>query len=283
MVSDERCSSMILSGVSYEECLRMSQLQEFSFNQSTKFKMASFPRTFTTGSQSHHGRSVSDVTQPSLARPQRDRCKSRSTPEANMDRLAVEVALALSSTKVADLPSRVVTPPRDKDPSTKLQYRENRRNNARSFVLSQTDGLQLPGLRHNRQRSSLSTQPGQLILRPIQIVRDGQGRRLDPPVDVPAASLEKVERLHLCNNYHLKNDCGKAKCKYLHLIPDRGTGSLRGLTPVEKEALRLIARRSFCRNDTSCNDPHCYAGHRCVNHIKWKQGCSFPISMHFEV
>ena len=109
------------------------------------------------------------------------------------------------------------------------------------------------------------------------IPRDIQGRRLDLPVQFSALMVDRLEAQRLCNNYHLKGHCAYPKCKHLHLWHGRE------LFDEEKQALRVIARRSPCRAKNGCMDPECYAGHRCPNHIvKGNRICCFDECLHFE-
>ena len=165
-------------------------------------------------------------------------------------------------------------------PAAGAVFRENRRLNAERY--RREDNARSPcqrilwrGDAPRKPRSSSSIVP-----------RDSKGRRLDPPLNPPSPGIvTEVEKAKYCNQYHLKEFCqfDRRQCKFRHEARDE-RGHFRRLNPEEKEALRCLARRSFCVKRTSCDDPDCFASHRCSNHDKKPEGrrCSFPASMHFE-
>ena len=174
-----------------------------------------------------------------------------------------------------------IAPSREADPivaqvdAPALVYARNRRCNAESSLAAQSTVL-----RQVRSEGHVSD----ILDSKTTILRDARGRRIDPALEVHASLVDSIERGRLCNNFHLKGRCPFKKCKYLHFLRDEKTQQERLLTAEEKETLRCMARRSPCKHGTACDDPHCYAGHRCVNHVE-KGGiqCSFPESMHFMV
>ena len=115
------------------------------------------------------------------------------------------------------------------------------------------------------------------------VPRDKKGRRVDLPLAHLINLVEEMERTHYCNSFHLNGRCSYPKCKHLHMVRDKETRLLRRLDAEETETLRFIARRSPCRNGTACDAVDCWAGHRCINHVKkGRRNCCFPESMHFE-
>ena len=110
--------------------------------------------------------------------------------------------------------------------------------------------------------------------RPIQWNR--AGKRVDSHTWMPENILNtiKLRRPKLCNNFHLKRQCPYGHtCGYSH----------EWLCDMELMVLREVAKEQPCRNGSGCDDPDCYAGHRCTLKHKAGEQCRFPREMHFEV
>lgn len=227
-----------------------------------KLRFASFPDVFgtiqskTTNGIGNHARIQHD--EPLLASIVINRWFHRQTtraliaPEREADTMVAQV----------EAPATMV-------------YARNRRSNAESSLAAQSTALRLVKSEGHVQ-DTLDPK--------ASILRDAKGRRLDPPLEIHESLVESIEGGRLCNNFHLKGRCPFRKCKYLHFLRDEKTQEERLLTAEEKETLRSMARRSPCKHGTTCDDPQCYAGHRCANHIeKVETKCSFPESMHFVV
>lgn len=161
-------------------------------------------------------------------------------------------------------------------------FKENRRLNAERYWAGRARGNRSTHEKKPwRQNAPTKQESSSNIL-----LRDSKGRRLDPPLNPPSTALvAEVEKARYCNEYHLKGFCkfDRRDCKFRHEAKDE-RGAYRKLRLEEKEALRCLARRSFCVKRTSCDDPGCFASHRCPNHNRKPAGgrCSFPASMHFE-
>ena len=179
------------------------------------------------------------------------------------------------TTRTLIAPSREANPIVEQIDAPATVYTRNRRCNAESSLAAQSTVL--------RQVRSEGHVSAMLDSKPT-ILRDAEGRRIDPALEVHESLMDSIEGGRLCNNFHLKGRCPFKKCKYLHFLRDEKTQQERFLTTEEKETLRCMARRSPCKHGTTCDDPYCYAGHRCANHIKKGDiQCSFPESMHFVV
>ena len=261
----------------------------FRVNQSSKLKIASFRQTFAQLGSSGHRKTKSDIVPP--------------MHRAQGTRLPANLQMLVVSAKQPRAQLRLVVPPQNagncqtargsathQDNASDLNavYRDNRRANAEASALVIHETRRNPtafSSYQNRQSHMSPTETECPSVRMMQgvILRDRHGRRLDPPVSASEGLIERVAGMRLCNKFHLKGHCSFSKCKHLHLIRDAVTGEFRHLNQEENQALRIIARRSFCRHRSSCNDPGCFAGHRCVNHIKkGRRECSFPEELHFE-
>ena len=207
-------------------------------------------------------------------------------PEPSADCPARQEAQSIPSSTVATaLPSGIVTPSEVSVEAARSVYRDNRRVNARALSIHQMEVWNPHLGLWYRQIQPFNVPRRQMTQPPSSnpILRDSQERRLDPPLNASTEIVDQIEQMRLCNNYHLKGECRFPKCKHLHGVPDAHSGLLRDLHASEREALRVVARRSYCRNGTACSDTRCYAGHKCANHItKGHRDCSFPDSMHFE-
>ncbi|KAL9128037.1 MAG: hypothetical protein Q9217_003201 [Psora testacea] len=201
-------------------------------------------------------------------------------------------------TESLDTPSRSKVHDVENREATNLVYGENRRANLRdrkeAEARQQRGGDLGPpaqgastgqnvNLRVTReakpsdQISNAGQSQAQQEIPARSIPRDKQGRRLDIPLEYTVSLVDRMEKLHLCNNYHLKGHCTFPKCKHLHMWDGRE------LNAEEKQVLRIIARRSPCKYKNRCQDPECYAGHRCTNHTeKGNHECSFDECLHFE-
>ena len=283
LARDRRCTTLVLFEVPIDQCFAIRQDPALSFNQQCKFRITGLKTFFGEKDLPLHVRSSSDPTlayekliQPSHIKSESLPVSRRSPTKFHHSLLIKEVLASCETTS-----SGSSTSDRQTETTTNI-YRENRKANSKAIASQQ--GI-LPSARNQsfRRNSSVSTARGpHPISKPI-VYRDLRGRRLDAPHKPSLHLVDQIEGMRCCNNYHLKRHCPFLKCKHLHNFYDRATGRWRDLTEEETETLRFIARRSPCRNGTSCNDAYCYAGHRCLNHIiKGKKECSFPDSLHFE-
>jgi hypothetical protein len=106
-----------------------------------------------------------------------------------------------------------------------------------------------------------------------KIFRNGEGQRVDIPLPKPdrsaVSSLNgRISRGgNLCNEYHLTGKCPVGpRCDYRH--DPR-------LTVAEQLALRHKARSRLCKNESDCNNAHCFFGHMCPNAECWYENCNF--------
>ena len=279
ITSDSRCSQVVLSGFTFDECLECRLLTGLSFNQTAKFKVADFRDTFTISRDHVHKRSISDILQDSVREmsQQQYHLRGGSFPEASSHRpprllipaVPTSLPTSLPTSTTMTVPSSGALTPTDASAPRNPVYRANRRVNAQiNAVLS--------------QQPHIHRGPAIGAFSPVQ--RDIMGRRLDPLLEpVPPSVLEGMEGVRFCNKYHLKRYCSFLKCKHRHKIVDHRTGLLRDLDAVELRALRILARRSPCKHGIACNDQACYAGHWCTNHTvkPGDRGCIFPKSMHY--
>lgn len=280
---DLRCTALILSDLSIEQCFDIRQDPALNFDQQCKFRITGLKTLFGEENSPLHVRSSSDPTLAYGKLTQPSHIKSESLPVSRRSPIKFDHSVLIKEVLASCETSSSGSSTSDKQTEiTTNIYRENRKANSKATALQQ--GTLPPiGTQPFRRNSSVSTvRRPQYISTPI-IPRDVQGRRIDPPLKPSLQLLDQIEGMRICNNYHLKRHCPFQKCKHLHKIPDGTTGRGRDLTDEEMETLRFIARRSPCRYGTLCNDPYCYAGHRCLNHIiKGRKPCSFPDNLHFE-
>lgn len=277
IVTDVRCRQILLTGYTAEECLAFRALPGLSFNEQARFKTAEFEHTLIDKKPNRQTQTLSNIlngigfdklvprahvragslpgiiTHPGLSKTQAERPEDTKVPLTR-----VISPKAPSSRDTASDQASIQNP----------VYRANRRTNA-SLSISYPD-LAFPASRSPLQSSKLARY-------------DRQGRRLDTPINpVPPSLIDQLEGMRLCNKYHLKRTCTFPRCKYLHQIMDEQTGRPRTLNEEEVRALRLIARRSPCREGVYCQDAECFAGHRCPNHtVKGEKTCCFPEVMHY--
>ncbi|KAG8527169.1 uncharacterized protein KY384_008599 [Bacidia gigantensis] len=227
----------------------------------------------------------------SLFKPYFERMKSTSLPDTPLmcnlleDRDYKEVH---SAPAALSPPGEIVSASQDEPCGSKLPYRSNRQLNAEAAKDTRNQFNQMPLFNHAAGScQNLQGQKATAGQAPRPIIRDEHGRRLDIPTNYKEELINQLDNGRLCNNYHLKGNCAYPKCKHLHQVPvieGNPHGPKRNLTSDEVETLRYIARRSPCRNRTSCNDPRCFASHRCPNHVeKGRKTCGFPVDMHFEI
>ena len=115
----------------------------------------------------------------------------------------------------------------------------------------------------------------QTIPKAGEIMRNKEGKRIDPHLKIPDNALNtvKLRRPKLCNNYHLRGNCIYGNtCGYGH-------GSL---SDADRVILREVAREQPCRNGSACAESACFAGHRCLRRSKCGDACRFPREMHFK-
>jgi hypothetical protein len=106
-----------------------------------------------------------------------------------------------------------------------------------------------------------------------KIFRNAEGLRVDIPL--PKAERSAISSLNsriarggnLCNEYHLTGKCPVGpRCDYRH--DPR-------LSVAEQLALRHKARSRLCKNESDCNNAHCFFGHMCANTDCWYENCNF--------
>ena len=264
LISDNRCHDIVIASSMKGTAVEIVRRHQDPLAILRKLRYASFPDVFGTV---HDGRAqpgYNIMTDEFIKHHQRS-C----APYASHEHLPQPI------------PSTLIAPSREAHQivaqidAPAMVYARNRRSNAESSLAAQSTVL--------RQVRSEGHVPEILDLE-TTILRDNRGRRIDPALVVHESLMDSIEGGRLCNNFHLKGRCPFKKCKYLHYLRDEKTQRERLLTTEEKETLRCMARRSPCKHGTACDDPHCYAGHRCVNHTeKGSIQCSFPESMHFVV
>ena len=170
----------------------------------------------------------------------------------------------------------------DQEADTSAVYKANRRANFQNLQNQHSWFSNCKETPQDSDSQVVQIQSGQDNPR-RDVSRDKKGRRVDLPLTFLVNIVDKMERTHYCNSFHLHGHCGYPKCKHLHMVRHEETGLLRRLNAEETETLRYIARRSPCRYGTACDVVDCWAGHRCINHIKkGKRSCCFPENMHFE-
>lgn len=92
------------------------------------------------------------------------------------------------------------------------------------------------------------------------VLKDEKGWRIDKPLSVGAAVVDRIKKAHLCNFLYLRGECAKS-CQRNH--------DYRPLSDEEYDALWLLARQGWCyvsrkagqdvNND--CSDAMCIYGH----------------------
>ena len=108
-----------------------------------------------------------------------------------------------------------------------------------------------------------------------KIARNKNGNRIDLHLEISDILLSEIKRRipKLCNNYHLRGHCSYGHvCGYKH----------GNLCDRHKILLREVAREQPCRHGSSCSDPACFAGHRCLRKQNCGDACRFPREMHFK-
>lgn len=88
----------------------------------------------------------------------------------------------------------------------------------------------------------------------LGVIRNQEGRRIDPRIDHDPDLLMPVKDMKLCNNHHLlPGGCKIRDCHYNHQYMP---------SPAELKALRQLLRGTPCINGNECDDPDCIYGHR---------------------
>lgn len=265
LISSHRCGDIIIAESMKGTAVEIVRRHENSLAILRRLRYASFPDVFGTF-QSGRAQPVYNVSGHNFIQHSQRSCMSSASNNS----------LPQTITRNLHAPSMEADPivAQVDAPLTNI-YAKNRRTNAESSLTAHSTAL-----RQVKSEGHVS----EILDHKTLILRDAKGRRLDPTLKVSESLVDSIEGGRLCNNFHLKGQCPFRKCKYLHFLRDEKTQEERLLTAEEKETLRSMARRSPCKHGTTCNDPHCYAGHRCPNHTD-KSGvqCSFPESMHFVV
>ena len=288
LATDHRCCAVVLSGILPTLILPLLDVLTTPFELRLKLRMSKFRNTFCEEferSSSRIAQSVNSVTQALRPRYQNQMMplpKGRNEGDRSSSvESQTQGPRGTGKKLVAGPPQGSATSDEEAFEVSKV-YKENRRANLTNLQVEQKIAA-LTEVGSWTRQNPVGQILGQVNAPRRIIPRDGEGRRLDPPLTFPMSLVEKMERKHYCNPFHLKGHCPYPKCKHLHLVLDEATKLLRRLTLEETETLRFIARRSPCRHGTACTLVDCWAGHRCINHIqKGKRICCFPDSMHFE-
>ena len=288
LATDPRCSAVIICGTSPTPILPLLNVLTTPFEVRIKLRFNEFPTIFREEADRTH---VSTFQTVYSARERlRSGCRSQTSqkpePENRADiRISTESQVYKNEGRGTEPWARS---PRDSTHSdeeildTIDVYKQNRRVNSSNLRMGQAMSPDLMTESQIHSSPAYQAHGGASPLSAI-VPRDTEGRRLDLPLNFLDSLVDEMDKIHYCNSFHLKGHCPYPKCKHLHMVRDEATQLLRRLNPGETETLRFIARRSPCRHGTACNVVDCWAGHRCINHIKkGKRDCSFPESMHFE-
>ncbi|WDK21143.1 hypothetical protein CGRA01v4_12432 [Colletotrichum graminicola] len=135
-----------------------------------------------------------------------------------------------------------------------------------------------PVLSSSAQISSQPHRSMSVLALPIRgVYRNKAGQRVDPRVSYSQHDFFIMQQKRMCNSFHLTGRCPYketlGRCSYEHG---------QSPSPKELEALRAVARQSYCPSGLNCNDPNCLLGHQCprddCNGTSCR--CKFPLHLH---
>ncbi|KZL72545.1 ccch zinc finger dna binding protein [Colletotrichum incanum] len=124
-------------------------------------------------------------------------------------------------------------------------------------------------------RSHSSASPMAFPLR--EVYRNKAGQRVDPPLSYAQQDFIMMKSRKMCNSFHLTGRCpyreAWGKCSHEHG---------QSPSPKELQALRAVARQSFCHSGLACRDPNCVFGHQCPREDCNGASCRhrFPLELH---
>ncbi|KZL77892.1 CCCH zinc finger DNA binding protein, partial [Colletotrichum tofieldiae] len=133
--------------------------------------------------------------------------------------------------------------------------------------------LSSPGRSSSRHYGPVSSMT--IPLRDVN--RNKAGQRVDPPLSYAQQDFIVMKNRKMCNSFHLTGRCpyreAWGKCSHEH-----------GQSPSLKElqALRAVARQSYCHSGLACSDPSCVFGHQCPREDCNGASCrhKFPLELH---
>ncbi|KAK1978457.1 hypothetical protein LZ30DRAFT_728836 [Colletotrichum cereale] len=107
------------------------------------------------------------------------------------------------------------------------------------------------------QSSSQPQRSTTVLTLPIrEVYRNRAGQRVDPPISCSQQDFIIMKNKKMCNNFHLTGRCYhkemSGRCSHEH-----GPSP----SPRELQALRAVARQSYCHSGLDCSDPNCLFGH----------------------
>lgn len=121
------------------------------------------------------------------------------------------------------------------------------------------------GLFRDREHRPIVSRP-----KPV-IYRNSHGQRIDPPIRPLESVNSWLRQMKFCNYLFLRGECPDDRCMARH----------DGLLDAEQlNGLRYLARGLPCRQNNTCRDPICYAGHHCPVPTCHQTNCRFYEDMH---
>lgn len=104
------------------------------------------------------------------------------------------------------------------------------------------------------------------------VLRNANGQRIDSPLKYSVTLVSELKPRKLCNRFHLLGDCSYDPCQHTHGAK---------LKPEQLNALRYIARLTFCSWGSECEDESCLSSHSCpLTPCTWGRECKFPRELH---
>ncbi|KAK1990890.1 hypothetical protein LX36DRAFT_591686, partial [Colletotrichum falcatum] len=109
------------------------------------------------------------------------------------------------------------------------------------------------------------------------VYRNRAGQRVDPPVRYSQQDFIAMKNKRMCNSFHLAG-----KCPYMEKWGRCSHEHGQSPSPKELQALRAVARQSYCHSGLNCNEPSCLFGHQCPREDCNGAGCrhNFPLQLH---
>lgn len=86
------------------------------------------------------------------------------------------------------------------------------------------------------------------------VLRNANGQRIESPLKYSPTLVSELKPRKLCNRFYLLGDCPYDPCQHTHGAK---------LKAEQLNALRYIARLTFCSWGSECEDENCLSGHSC--------------------
>ncbi|VUC26772.1 unnamed protein product [Clonostachys rosea] len=98
------------------------------------------------------------------------------------------------------------------------------------------------------------------------ILRNESGRRIDAPLQVDKAIVERIKRGGLCFHLYLRGECIASMCRRNHAYRPLSNEEFDALLSVARRQGRCYQNKKADQGGSDCSDPKCVYGHWSSNH-----------------